>query len=80
ILTRATYNEKASLAVGCPVTARRKGYPFEVPLAGRRATGVVLADQIKSIDWQARDAKLIERVSPAVLAWVRRLIATLLEL
>ena len=47
----------ARLAVVCPVTSRKKGYTFEVEIpAGLAVTGVVLADQIKSVDWEARRA------------------------
>ncbi|MGH7042152.1 MAG: type II toxin-antitoxin system PemK/MazF family toxin, partial [Acetobacteraceae bacterium] len=56
--------------VCCPTTTRIKGYPFEVALAGEPAS-VVLADQVKSQDWQARQATRKGRVSPAELAEVR---------
>ncbi len=50
-----SYNLKVGLALLCPITAQRKGYPFETPLpAGLKVSGVVLADQIKSMDWRAR--------------------------
>jgi len=42
----------------CPVTSREKGYPFEVRLdAGAGVRGVVLSDQVKSLDWQSRKRK-----------------------
>ncbi|MGO9614296.1 MAG: type II toxin-antitoxin system PemK/MazF family toxin, partial [Dissulfurispiraceae bacterium] len=50
-------------------TKQVKGYPFEVPLAGtRKITGVALADQIRSIDWQARKIKIVDRIPSALLA------------
>ena len=65
------YNTKIDLALFCPVTSRVKGYPFEVALPeGSGVVGVVLADQLKSFDWRARKAKLIERASADVLAMV----------
>jgi len=48
----------------CPITSQVKGYPFEVTIAGASITGVVLADQVKSVDWVARHAKFEERVAP----------------
>ncbi len=54
------YNEKVGLAIFCPITSHRKGYPFEVELpTALEATGVVLADHIKSFDWKARRVKYI---------------------
>jgi mRNA interferase MazF len=55
VLSPASYNGKVGLALICPVTNQVKGYPFEVALpAGFVVTGVVLADQVKSLDWRAR--------------------------
>ncbi len=57
-LSPEEYNRKVGLALFCPITSQVKGYPFEVPLpSGLNASGVVLSDQVKSLDWQARDAK-----------------------
>ena len=57
-LSPESYNRKVGLALFCPITTKAKGYPFEVPLpSGLKASGVVLSDQVKSLDWQARSAK-----------------------
>jgi mRNA interferase MazF len=58
VLSPLAYNEKVGLAIFCPVTSQVKGYPFEVQIPeGLAVTGVVLADQIKSLDWRARNAE-----------------------
>ena len=55
VLSPESYNAKAGLALLCPVTGRRKGYPFEVTLPpGLPVQGVVLSDQVRSLDWRAR--------------------------
>ncbi len=57
VLTPAAYNRRAGLCVLCPITNQQKGYPFEVAIpAGHPVTGVVLADQVKSLSWERRDA------------------------
>jgi mRNA interferase MazF len=71
VLSPALYNEKAGLMVCCPIAGQIKGYPFEVSIAGGTQPNVVLADQIKSVDWRARKAKHRGRVSAAELADVR---------
>ena len=69
VLSPLVYNRRSGLALFCPVTSRIKGYPFEVGLPpGEPVAGVVLADQIKSLDWRRRKARRIGRSSPAVLA------------
>jgi mRNA interferase MazF len=55
------------IAILCPVTSHAKGYPFEVALPdGAGVEGVMLADQVKSLDWRARQAQLIDRMPNAV--------------
>ena len=54
ILSPAAYNDKVGLALLCPITSQIKGYPFEVVIPpGLRVGGAILADQVKSLDWQA---------------------------
>lgn len=81
VLSPRAYNAKTSLVVGVPITSQRKGYPFEVPLkTGSSIGGVILADQVKSLDWRARTADFAEDASPTALRAVRRLLSTFLEL
>jgi mRNA interferase MazF len=54
----------------CPMTTQIKGYPFEVPVPGV-APSVVLADQVKSLDYSARRARYKGKVSPAELSQIR---------
>lgn len=70
-LSPESYNRKTGLALFCPLTSRVKGYPFEVPLpADLKVSGVVLSDQVKSLDWQARGAKFACKAPGAVVATV----------
>lgn len=58
VLSPKIYNAKTGLAVVVPITNRARGYPFEVQLpADIKATGVVVADAIKNVDWRARNAR-----------------------
>lgn len=78
VISPAAYNERAGLAIMCPITSRRKGYPFEVPLPdGLGVSGVILADQVKSLDWRARRAEIVERAPDAVMAEVLAKLQTL---
>lgn len=77
VLSPAAYNAKTGLMLCCPITTRIKGYPFEVTLSGLPAS-VVLADQVKSLDWQARRATRKGRATAAELAEVRGKLRALL--
>ncbi len=71
ILSPATYNGKVSLALLCPITPRVKGYAFEVPLSTKLAVnGAILADQVKSMDWRARQVEYITTLPRSVVKQV----------
>ncbi len=80
VLSPAAYNGKVGLAVLCPITRQIKGYPFEVLIPeGLSVGGVILADQVKSLDWQAREAELICALPPATVVEVLQKLNTLLS-
>src|SRR5436309_14872239 len=68
VLSPKIYNRKTGLALVVPITNQVKGYTFEVPLPERsKITGVVLADAIKNVDWQVRNAKYADTASREVM-------------
>jgi len=68
VVSPEAYNRASSLALFCPVTSRSTGYPFEVALpTGAPATGVILVDQVRSLDWRARRARFVGRAPTSVL-------------
>ena len=71
VLSPRVYNGKTGLALCCPITSKSKGYPFEVVLPGTgEVTGVVLADQVKSLDWRARRARFVSTAPPTLVGEV----------
>ena len=67
VLSKKAYNKKVGLALFCPITSREKGYPFEVKIQGKKITGCVLSDQIKSLDWNKRNIEFIEKSTKEIL-------------
>lgn len=79
VLSPAAYNRKVDLALVCPITPKGKGYPFEVVVPdGLKVTGVILADQVKSLDWRARKSARIEVLPEEVVKEVLKRLRTLL--
>jgi mRNA interferase MazF len=79
VLSPQAYNGKVGLALLCPITSQVKGYPFEVAIPeGLSVTGVVLADQVKSMDWTARQCVRACVVPEAVVVQVLRRLNALL--
>jgi len=80
VVSPRAYNRKVGLALFCPVTSRPKGYPFEVPLPeGGKAQGVILSDQLKSLDWKKREASRLDRVDEGVVAEVTARLLALVD-
>ena len=79
VLSPIRYNRRIGLALVCPITSRVKGYPGEVMIPERLVvSGVVLADQVKSIDWQARGAEFACQMPLEVVAEVVTVLTNLL--
>lgn len=78
-LSPKEYNKKVGLAIFCPITSSKKGYPFEVDLpSGLPISGVVLSDHVKSLDWKARNASYICAIPQAILSEILGKLKTLL--
>ena len=62
VISPKEYNEKVGLGLFCPITTKIKNYPFEVKIENDKICGVVLADQIKSLDWKTRKIVFIAKI------------------
>ena len=79
VLSPKTYNLRVGLAICCPITSQIKGYPFEVNIPeGTPLEGVILSDQIKSLDWKARQADKIASLEESTVQDVLQKLSTLL--
>ena len=81
VLSPERYNRKTGLALFCPVTSHEKGYPFEVTLPdGLPVVGVVLSDEVKNLDWRARNIELICSLPKGTFEEVLQKLGTLLSI
>lgn len=79
VLSPKVYNAKTSLFLVCPITSHVKGYPFEVLIPpGSGVQGVILSDQVRSLDWRARQAEWAGVLAGEVVETVLERIQTLL--
>lgn len=79
VLSPKSYNKKSALMLACPITSKTKNYPFEVRVKVKRIDGVILADQIKSLDWRKRRISFIEKVEAAIIEQTQELIEVILK-
>ena len=66
VISPYEYNKLTSLAIVCPITSKIKNYPFEVKINGI-IKGVILSDQIKSLDYKSRNFQFIEKTDKQVI-------------
>lgn len=79
ILSPKNYNSKVGLGILCPITSKRKGYPFEVQIPeGLPISGVILSDQAKSMDWKIRNTEFICKLDNQSVEQVLQRLHTLL--
>jgi mRNA interferase MazF len=80
VLSPQEYNRRTGLALVCPITSQVKGYAFEVKLPDDLPVqGVILSDQVRNLDWQARRAEWIAHAGPECVAVVLGRLNRLLE-
>ncbi len=79
VISPYIYNQKTSLGLFLPITSQQKGYPFEVALPSELKThGVILTDQIKSLNWKVRNVQFVETVTESIVEEVQAKIEALL--
>jgi mRNA interferase MazF len=81
VLSNDNYNKVVGLAIFCPITSRVKGYPFEVAVpVNFPISGVILVDQIKSLDWKTREAEFIGKLDIKTMDVILGLLGKVLEM
>jgi len=79
VLSVEAYNQLTSLALFIPITSKIKGYPFEVLLRDTKTKGAILSDQIKSLDYKARNIAYVESIEKELLDEVLQKIRILID-
>jgi mRNA interferase MazF len=80
VISPQSYNNKTGLSIFCPITSQIKGYPFEIVLPdGLPVNGVILSDQVKSLDWTARNVQKICSLSEDCISEVIEKLTVLLS-
>ncbi len=80
VLSLESYNRKVGLALFCTITSQVKGYPFEVSLPqGIQVCGVVLSDQVKNMDWKAKQTSFCCSVPKETIHEVLNKLGTLID-
>lgn len=79
IISPTEYNAKTRLALVVPITSKIKGLPFEIFIKVSNIEGVILCDQVRSLDWRARNIRPIAKVSDMIVLHILEKLTLLLE-
>lgn len=67
IISNEVFNKHVGLAIACPITNTDRNFPFHVKVESENLMGFIMTEQVKSIDYNVRKVKFVERVSDEVL-------------
>ena len=80
VISNSLFNRGTGLAIVCPLTNTKRGIPFHLPVPDSSTlTGFLMVEQVKSIDFKARNAKFIAQAPPELLADVIAIIDACLK-
>ena len=79
VLSAMSYNRRSGMMLACPITSKAKGYPFEVRIKAKKIDGVVLADQVKNVDWHERSPEFGVRADNETVSKTQALIESLVS-
>ena len=79
VISPKFYHQKSGLVLICPITSKAKGYGFEVSLQTEKVKGVVLTDQLRTVDMRVRKMKFMDRTPPATMELVTHIIVELVR-
>jgi mRNA interferase MazF len=79
IISERAFNMHSPRLVVCPITSRHRDWPLVVVMPPESKTrGVILCDQLRTIDWRARLFGFIERLPEQQLMDVRNIIGEII--
>ena len=79
IISNKTFNKHLGLAFACPITNTKRDFPFHVRYDGKNVSGYIMTEQLKSIDYNARKIKFIEKVDTDTINNILGIIDCILE-
>jgi mRNA interferase MazF len=81
VVSNNTYNQFTKIAMVCPITNSKRGFPLHVELDERtETTGVVMCEQVKALDVNARNMSFREKAPKDIVEEVTDIIISFVEI
>ena len=79
IISNKTFNKYLGLAFACPITNTKRDFPFHIQVQSQNITGYIMAEQMKSIDYNARNIKFVEKAQQKTINQILGIIDSIIE-
>ena len=79
IVSNKVFNQHLGLAFACPVTNTKRDFPFHIKTQSKNITGYIMCEQLKSIDYNSRKVKFIEKADQNIISKVLGIIDSIIK-
>jgi len=79
IISNQTFNQHLGLAFACPITNTKRNSPFHIEVKSENITGYIMGEQMKSIDYNSRKIKFIEKANQKTMSQILGIIDSIIE-
>lgn len=79
IISNKVFNQHLGLAFACPITNTKRDFPFHIQVESENITGYVMAEQMKSIDYNARNIKFVDKANQKTLNKILSIIDSIIQ-
>ena len=79
IISNKTFNQHLGLAFACPITNTKRDFPFHIELNSENVTGFIMGEQMKSIDYNSRNIKFIEKANQKTVNQILGIIDSIIQ-
>ena len=79
IVSNKVFNQHLGLAFACPITNTKRDFPFHVRVESKNITGYIMAEQMKSIDYNSRNIKFIEKANQKTMSKILGIIDSIMQ-
>jgi mRNA interferase MazF len=79
IISNKTFNQYLGLAFACPITNTKRDFPFHIEVQSQNITGYIMSEQMKSIDYNARNIKFVEKVNQKIISQILEIIDSIIQ-
>ena len=79
IISNKIFNQHLGLAFACPITNTNKNFPFHIKVESENITGFIMGEQMKSINYNSRNIKFIEKANQKTISQILGIIDSIIQ-